>query len=146
MDNDVEKKIGDYLSSHLYLNLATVSPDGTPLAHTVGFANDGATVYFVTDKKSRKANNIKGNHNVAFTCDEDYTDLYSIQGVQMKGIAELETDGAVIERIMGTMLQKYPQMKDMPKNPDYVFFKITPVVGVFIDNTRGFGHREEISF
>jgi general stress protein 26 len=146
MGNDVEKKISDYLSSHLYLNLATVSPDGKPLAHTVGFANDGAIVYFVTDKKTRKANNINGNPNVAFTCDEDYTDLYSIQGVQMKGKAELETNGVVIEKIMGTMLQKFPQMKDMPENPDYVFFKITPLEGVFIDNTRGFGHREEITF
>jgi general stress protein 26 len=146
MGNDVERKINDYLSSHLYLNLATVSPDGTPLAHTVGFANDGATVYFVTDKKTRKATNISSNPNVAFTCDEDYTDLHRIQGVQMKGIAERETNGAMIERIMKTMLQKFPQMKEMPENPDYVFFRVTPVEGVFIDNTRGFGHRDKITF
>ncbi len=146
MGNDVENKISDYLSSHLYLNLATVSPDGTPLAHTVGFASDGATVYFVTDKNTRKARNIGNNPNVAYTCDEDYTDLFSIQGIQMKGKAERVTDGSVIEKTMGVMLKKYPQMKDMPENPDYVFFKVTPVEGVFIDNTKGFGHRDEMTF
>lgn len=146
MGNDVEKKISEYLSSHLYLNLATVNPDGTPLAHTVGFANDGVTVYFVTDSKTRKARNIDSKPDVAYTCDEDYIDLHSIQGVQIKGKAELVTDGPDIEKIMVLMLQKYPQMKDMPANPDYVFYRIEPVEGVFIDNRQGFGHREEIKF
>jgi general stress protein 26 len=146
MGNDGGRKIRDYLATHLYLNLATVSPDGTPLAHTVGYAPDGATVYFVTDKNSRKARNIARNPNVAYTVDEDYGDLFSIQGVQMKGRAERITDARTIEKILAMLLHKYPQMKDMPENPEYVFYKIIPLEGVFIDNTQGFGHRDTITF
>jgi general stress protein 26 len=146
MGNDVIQKISDYLSNHQYLNLATVRPDNSPLAHTVGYASDGATVYFMTDKKSRKAKNINSNPFVAYTVDEDYTDINKIQGVQMRGKAELLTDNSVIEKVFGIMLGKFPQIKDLPQNPDYVSFKITPVEAFFLDNTVGFGHRDNITF
>lgn len=146
MGYDAKQQIIDYLASHLYLNLATVSPDGTPLAHTVGFVPDGATIFFVTDKKSRKARNIGSNPHVAYTVDEDYTDLLRIQGVQMRGRAEIVGDIVLIEKIMKLLLQKYPQMKDMPENPDYAFYKVVPSEGIFIDNTKGFGHRETVAF
>lgn len=146
MGEGTRKKIVDYLSNHRYINLATISPDGTPLAHTVGYVNDGPVIYFMTDNKTRKARNIGNNSSVAFTCDEDYTDFFRIQGVQVRGIAEPVTDGSVIESIVSAMMEKYPQVKDMPENADYVFFKITPREGVFIDNTQGFGHREEAVF
>lgn len=146
MSNDVKKKISEYLASHPYLNLATVSPDGTPLAHTVGYASDGPTVYFVTDKKTRKARNIAGCPFVAYTVDEDYASIEMIQGVQIRGRAELVKDNAVIDKILGIMNKKYSYMKDLPKNPDYVFFKINPLEADFIDNTRGFGNRDHVSF
>jgi hypothetical protein len=98
MGNDVIQKISDYLSNHQYLNLATVRPDNSPLAHTVGYASDGLT------------------------------------------------DNSVIEKVFGIMLGKFPQIKDLPQNPDYVSFKITPVEAFFLDNTVGFGHRDNITF
>jgi len=143
MSNDVSTKISDYLGSHRYLNLATIGPDGRPVAHTVGYAAEGTTVYFMTDKKSRKARNIGVNPAVAFTVDEDYTDLSKIQGVQMKGKAEPVTDKAVIDRIVEKMVAKFSQIAQMPKNPDYVFFRIVPEEAYFIDNSLGFGHRDE---
>jgi nitroimidazol reductase NimA-like FMN-containing flavoprotein (pyridoxamine 5'-phosphate oxidase superfamily) len=146
MAKDLKDKISDYLATHPYLNLATVCPDGTPLAHTVGYASEGATVYFVTDRKSRKARNIASNPAVAFTVDEDYENLADIQGIQMKGMAEEVTDPAVMQRVMRMMNEKYPYMKDLPENPDYGFFVITPGEAIFIDNTQGFGHRETMSF
>jgi general stress protein 26 len=146
MGDNTRTKIVDYLSAHLYINLATVSPDGSPVAHTVGFVNDGPVVYFMTDNKSRKSRNIGNNSRVAFTCDEDYTDFFLIQGVQAKGFAEVVTDRAVIEGIVGGMMKKFPQVKDLPENPDYIFYRILPEEGVFIDNTQGFGHREETTF
>jgi len=143
---DAKQKLIDYLSIHPYLNLATVSPDGAPLAHTVGYASDGAAVYFMTDKKSRKARNIGGNSAVAYTVDEDYTDLAGIQGVQMTGKAELVTDSSVIAKILEIMARKFPQIKEMPVNSDYVFFRIDPGEAYFIDNTAGFGHRDHLIF
>jgi general stress protein 26 len=146
MEKDAKQKVIDYLGGHLYLNLATVSQDGSPLSHTVGYVSDGAQVYFVTDKKSRKAKNIMGNPSVAYTVDEDYTDLTRIKGVQMKGKANLVTDSSVIAKILDGMGKKFPQMKEMPANPDYVFFRIVPEEAYFIDNSVGFGHRDHVDF
>ncbi len=142
MSSDPSGKIRDYLSSHHYLNLATIGPDGTPVAHTVGYAADGATVYFMTDRNSRKARNIAGNPAVAFTVDEDYADILKIQGVQMKGRAETVTDRASIDDVMGKLAAKFPQITAMPPNPDLVVIRIVPDEGFFIDNTAGFGHRD----
>jgi len=146
MEKDAKQKVINYLSAHRYLNLATVSPDGTPLAHTVGYVSDGAVVHFVTDKKSRKAKNIMGNQSVAYTVDEDYTDLGSIKGIQMRGKAKLVTDSSVIENILERMAKKFPQMKEMPANPDYVFFRIEPEEAYFLDNTVNFGYRDHVVF
>lgn len=71
MNYNVKEKINEYLNSHNILTLATITPEGKPMAHTVDFVNDGDTVYFVTDKSARKAENISNNSNVFFTVDED---------------------------------------------------------------------------
>lgn len=40
MEKDAKQKVIDYLVGHLYLTLATVSRDGSPLSHTVGYFID----------------------------------------------------------------------------------------------------------
>ncbi len=54
----IKTKIIDYLAAHPYLRLATVTDSCAPQVHTVGYVSEDAIVYFVTDKKSRKATNI----------------------------------------------------------------------------------------
>ncbi len=142
MSDDAKQKVSNYLSSHPYLNLATVSADGTPIAHTVGFVSEDADVYFMTDKNTRKAKNITSNPSVAYTVDEDQLDISRIQGIQMRGKASLVTDSTVIDKVSALLAEKYPFMKEMPVNPDYVLFRIDPVEALFIDNTVGFGHRD----
>ncbi len=146
MPEETKQKVADYLSSHLYLNLATAGADGSPLAHTVAFVSEDATIYFITDKKTRKVKNIKSNPAVAFTVDEDYDNLSKIQGIQMTGRASLVTTASDAEKVMGMMVQKYPYMKELPENPDYVIFMVQPVEAQFIDNTAGFGHRDIVTY
>lgn len=142
----VKEKIDAYLDSHPYLRLATVTADCTPQVHTVGYVSEGAIVYFLTDSKSRKAENIYRNPAVSYTVDENYDDVMSIQGVQMEGTASLltmETDGI---RILDLMAQKFPGLENMDPNPNLVCFKIEPSIGFFLDNTVSFGHRDRVEY
>jgi nitroimidazol reductase NimA-like FMN-containing flavoprotein (pyridoxamine 5'-phosphate oxidase superfamily) len=141
-----KEKIAQYLSSHPYLRLATVTENCTPQVHTVGYISEESTVYFVTDKKSRKAENIFRNPAVAFTVDENYEDVMAIQGVQMEGNASLVTLGTEAIRLLDLMAKKFPGIESMPPNPDLVFFKIEPVKGFFLDNTIAFGHRDMVEY
>lgn len=142
----VRHKIIEYLGSHRKMTLATVTPEGHPLAHTVEYASDGATVYFATRKTTRKAQNILNNPRVAYAVDEDYDDWFTIQGIQMEGIATVLSDKGEIDRAVSMYLKKFPFVGDLPPNPEMVFVKIEPVRGFFLDYTKGFAHRDEIEF
>jgi nitroimidazol reductase NimA-like FMN-containing flavoprotein (pyridoxamine 5'-phosphate oxidase superfamily) len=142
----IKAKISDYLVSHPYLRLGTVSEDFTPQVHTVGYVSENCTAYFVTDRKSRKAENILKNPAVAYAVDENYEDIMVIQGVQMEGKATLITMETEAVRLLELMAKKFPGMEDMPPNPELVIFKIEPTRGYFLDNTVAFGHRDLVEF
>lgn len=144
--DEVKEKISAYLSKHPYMRLGTLSQAGTPVVHTVGFVSEGATVYFMTSGKSRKAQNIMRTAAVAYTVDICYTDLGAIQGVQMEGSAARVEGQEEAQKVMALMAEKYPYIKDVPENPDYVIFKVMPSEGFFIDNTVAFGHRDKVVF
>ena len=144
--NDCTPKISAYLASHHYLRLGTVTPGNTAQVHTVGYVSEGCIVYFVTDRKSRKAMNIFTNPAVAYAVDENYRDVMAIQGVQMEGRASLVDQETEVIRLMGLMAHKFPGLENMPPNPDLVIFKIEPTRGYFLDNTVSFGHRDLMNF
>jgi general stress protein 26 len=140
------EKISNYLTSRPYLNLATVTSERTPVVHTVGFVSEGATVWFMTDRTSRKAVNMMSNPAVAYAVDEDHTKLGVIQGVQMEGTASLVTDEGEMQKVFELMGSKFPQIKDIPDSPNYVIFKVEPRIGYFLDNTVEFGHRDRVVY
>jgi len=142
----IKAQIIDYLTAHPYLRLATVTGDCTPQVHTVGYVSEDATVYFITDRKSRKAANIFKNPAVAYAVDENYEDVMTIQGIQMEGKASLITMETEAIRLLDLMAQKFPGLENMPPNPDLVFFKIEPTMGFFLNNTVAFGHRDMVEF
>lgn len=144
--NTVKIKISAYLASHHYLRLGTVTDKATPQVHTVGYVSEDCTVYFVTDRKSRKAANIFGNPAVAYAVDENYADIMTIQGVQMEGKASVVTLETEAMRLLDRMAEKFPGMTKIPPNPDLVIFKIAPLQGYFLDNSLVFGHREMTEF
>ncbi|GAB4342335.1 MAG: hypothetical protein Kow0037_29630 [Calditrichia bacterium] len=144
--SDIKNKIVDYLNNHPHLQIATVGPDGKPWIGTVGYVNEGAVVYFITDKTSRKARNILQNPQVAYTVDEDYEVWSEIQGIQMEGKATLVESPEEMQRLMGLFMQKYPQAASLPPNPNFVFIKVEPQVGYFIDDTIEHGHRDKVDF
>ncbi len=142
----VKTKITDYLASHHYLRLGTVTAQCTPQVHTVGYVSEGCIIYFVTDRQSRKAKNIISSPAVAYAVDENYPDVVAIQGVQMEGKASLVTLETDALRILDLMAHKFPDMEKIPPNPDLVIFRVEPVRGFFLDSTVAFGHRDMVDF
>lgn len=144
--DSLKKKIATYLDAHPYLRLATVTINCTPQVHTVGYVSEEATVYFATDRNSRKAENIFNNPAVAYAVDENYGDIMAIQGIQMEGRASPVTLETEAIRILGLMARKFPAFEKIPPNPDLVCFKIEPSRAFFLDNSVGFGHREMVEY
>ena len=145
-NSETKQQVVDYLKGHGAMTLATVTPDGVPLAHTVKYASDGATIYFVTMKSTRKAVDIEANPRVALTVDEDYADWMAIKGVQLEAAATILRDPADIEKAAGVYIGKYPFVADFPPNPEMVFVKVEPTRGFFLDYAKGFAHRDTVAF
>lgn len=145
-EEDIKSRISDYLTRHRKMTLATVTLDGRPIAHTVEYASDGATVYFGTLRSTRKAQNIMKNGYVSYTVDEDYDDWRQIQGVQIEGRASILTEQKDIKQAMDLLIRKFPALADFPPDPDMILVKIEPVAGFFLDYRKGFAHRDEVGF
>jgi|GEM_PF-4352243 len=59
MAEEIRQHIADYLAEHRYMALATLSTDGKPMVHTVGYTSKGTTLYCATFKQSGKIHNIR---------------------------------------------------------------------------------------
>jgi len=145
MEN-LKAQIADYLGTHRKMTLATVSPEGKPMGHTVEYVSDGIDIFFATKKDTRKVKNINHNPHVAYTVDEDYDNWMAIQGVQMAGTARIIDDQQEAGKIFTNYLKKFPFVADFPPNPDLVFVKVTPQDAYFLDYKKGFAHRDRVTF
>jgi len=47
VQDDIRQQIRRLLDQHRIMTVATLRPDGWPQATTVGYANDGLTLYFL---------------------------------------------------------------------------------------------------
>jgi nitroimidazol reductase NimA-like FMN-containing flavoprotein (pyridoxamine 5'-phosphate oxidase superfamily) len=67
MDEKLRKKILALLDQHRIMTIATLRPDGWPQATTVGYVNEGLTLYFLCGLDSQKAANLSHNDRVSLT-------------------------------------------------------------------------------
>ncbi len=146
MNYDVKTNVDEYLDSHKVMTLATVTSEGKPMAHTVDYVKVCGVLYFMTEKTTRKAGNIRNNPHVFFTVDEDLSDIPTCRAIQMAGTASMVTDAGEARNAMQKMVEKIPQLAQLPPNPDMVVFKIIPKEGHFIDNNISLGFRAEIKY
>jgi general stress protein 26 len=141
---ELKDKINQYLANHFYLNLATVSPQGSPMAHTMAYVTKDSVVYLATNKNTRKVQNIMKNPKVAYTVDDDDPDWFDMQALQVEGKASIITDEKVLREIGEIMVAKFPVVADMPADPDSIMIKIEPEVIYYLDYSIEFGHREKV--
>lgn len=145
-DGEIKERIGGYLKDHSVLTLATVTPDCRPLAHTVTYVSEGATVFFATLKTTRKYHDIRRNPAVAYTVDEDCPDWGKIKGIQMEGRAEILADPGEVARVRALYVKKFPAAADFPEDLDMAFIRVEPMACFFLDFSKGFSHRDEVKF
>lgn len=104
MDEAIRGKIRALLDEHRIMTLATLRPDGWPQATTVGYGNDGLTIYFLCGPESQKAANLARDNRVSLTIDHDMPQVMEITGLSMAARAEAVTDPAESEKALRLLI------------------------------------------
>lgn len=139
----------EYLSSHHVMTLATYSSRG-PWAAAVFYANDGFVLTFLSSPRTRHAQDLEENPKCASAIHEDYSNWVDIQGVQAEGQARMLSGSSRIEAI-SRYARKFPVVRP-DRAPALIraalervtWYEFVPDRMFFVDNSKGFGHREEI--
>jgi nitroimidazol reductase NimA-like FMN-containing flavoprotein (pyridoxamine 5'-phosphate oxidase superfamily) len=149
MDQETRQKILTLLDQHRIMTVATVRPDGWPQATTVGYVNEGLTLYFLCGLDSQKAKNLARENRVSVTIDHDTADLMKITGLSMAAHAYPVTDRGEAEKVINMLPSKYPDAPPLPfkmPTPDQVrLFRLEPVVISVLDYSKGFGHTDLVT-
>lgn len=150
MDEAIRNKILTLLDRHRIMTIATLRPDGWPQATTVGYANEGLTLYFLCGPDSQKVANLAHDDRVSLTIDHDTTDIMSISGLSMAAHAQAVEDSTEAERILQLLVSKYPVPDtpppiEMPSAEEVRVFRVTPTVISVIDYSKGFGHTDLVT-
>ena len=153
------------------MTIAT-SRDNVPWAAAIFYANDGFTLYYLSDPDTRHSADIAKVSTVAVTINEDYDDYRKVKGIQMEGKAELVSQEAELAQATKVYVNKYPYaapylklmmtpfprvisllekfVHKLPGVPDFTtpfpaqFYKIVPTKVYWIDNEKSFGERQEV--
>src|SRR5690242_3458251 len=107
MDDVLKNKILGILDDHRIMTIATIRPDGWPQATTVGYVNEGLTLYFLCGRVSQKAANLARDDRVSLTVDDDSQQLMEITGLSMAAHARPVTDRAKGEEILRKLIRQY---------------------------------------
>jgi nitroimidazol reductase NimA-like FMN-containing flavoprotein (pyridoxamine 5'-phosphate oxidase superfamily) len=149
MNEEIRKKILALLDQHRIMTIATLRPDGWPQATTVGYVNEGLTLYFLCGLDSQKAVNLARDDRVSLTIDHDTPDMMAISGLSMAAHAQAVTDRAEAAKVLQMLPLKYPEQKSLPvamPTPDDVrIFRLTPRVISVLDYSKGFGHTDFVT-
>ena len=142
--------VADYLAGHHVMTLATQSETG-PWAAAVFYASDGCSLIFLSSPASRHCLNLAQDDRCAATIQEDYRDWAQIKGIQLEGrVSQLA--GEEERRAQQLYGEKFPIVGAPANVPPAIakalakvrWFRLVPEQFHFIDNSRGFGHRDEI--
>jgi nitroimidazol reductase NimA-like FMN-containing flavoprotein (pyridoxamine 5'-phosphate oxidase superfamily) len=149
MDEEIRQTILALLDQHRIMTIATLRPDGWPQATTVGYANEGLTLYFLCGPDSQKAANLARDERVSLTIDHDTPQVMEIAGLSMAARAQAVVDPAEAEKALRLLMLKYPQQASlplpMPAAADVRIFRVTPIVISVLDYAKGFGHTDLVT-
>ena len=142
--------VAEYLDRHHVMTLATCAADG-PWAAAVFYVSAGRSLYFLSSPTSRHCRNLAQDPRCAATIHEDYSDWAQIKGVQLEGrSSEIRGDEAL--RARQRYGDKFPIVGRLATTPAAIALALAKVCWYrldverlyFVDNSQGFGHRDQI--
>lgn len=139
-----------YLADHHVMTLATHGPEGL-WAAAVFYAEDDFDLLFLSAATTRHARNLAANPAAAATIQRDYRDWPEIKGVQLEGTVE-RLEGAERAAAIARYGRKFPLVAGAAKAPAMIaralarvaWYRLRPTRLYLIDNSLGFGHRDEV--
>lgn len=136
-----------YLESHTVMTLATDGPEGV-WAAAVFYANNNFDLIFLSAGHTRHGQNLAANPQAAATIQENYEDWPQIQGIQLAGTVRL-LRGKSRESAISLYQDKYPFIQSagpviQTALKKVNWYRLTPRQFYFIDNSKGFGHRDAL--
>ena len=148
-----------FLYQHDTMTLATIGPAGEPQAAAVFYvADDELDLYFLSDPDSRHGRNLTREPRVAATIQADGQDWQEITGLQIEGTATVVEEANEIARVAQLFAKRFDFLRELLADGDAVgapdlqgplasgrFYAVRPTWIRSIDNTRGFGHKEELT-
>jgi len=143
-----------FLDAHTTLTLATVNEDGAPYACDLFYVRVGAAFYFLSDPKTRHAQNLLRAPRVSATVHGAARGWQEIRGVQIVGVAQRVANRAERARAFAAYVRRYAFVRallprvTMLGRAHKIFgvvelYKIVPRWVRWIDNTQGFGYKVE---
>jgi uncharacterized protein YhbP (UPF0306 family) len=158
-------RLREFLRRHNTISLATVGSDGRPHAAAVFYALDRKwNLYYLSSPSCRHSQNLRQDPRVAATIQADGQAWQSIQGVQVEGTVEAVTGTGPAAEAVRVYVGRFEFLRGLwgvaSGLSDLVvaekmeplrealassrFYVLRPTWFRLIDNTLGFGHREEI--
>jgi nitroimidazol reductase NimA-like FMN-containing flavoprotein (pyridoxamine 5'-phosphate oxidase superfamily) len=107
MDDLIRRKILALLDQHRIMTIATLRPDGWPQATTVGYVNEGLTLYFLCGLDSQKSANLLRDDRVSLTIDHDTPQVMQITGLSMAAHAQPVSDRVEAEKVLRMLPLKF---------------------------------------
>ena len=106
MEEAIRRQILAILDQHRIMTVATLRPDGWPQATTVGYANDGLTLYFLCGPDSQKAANLARDDRISLTVDHDTPQVMDITGLSMAARAQAVVDPIEAKKALRMLMLK----------------------------------------
>ena len=150
MSTGLRLRIEAFLEAHHVMSLATSGPEG-PWSAAVFYANDGLTLYFISAPGSRHSRDIEASGRAAATIHRDVGNWREVRGVQLGGEAA-RIGGTQRAAALARYARKFPLIADLSSAPREIaaamgrmeWYRLSPRRVRLVDNTLGFGHREEL--
>lgn len=142
--------VAQYLRGQHVMTLATHGAEG-PWAAAVFYASDGSDLLFLSSPASRHGCDLAQDARCAATIQAQDSDWARIRGVQLQGRA-VPLEGAALADAQRIYARKFPFLASLGQVPAAIaaalarvrWYRLTPQRLYFIDNSQGFGHRDEI--